>query len=220
MRPFDLVVKLGNHCDMLENMSQGAQVHIADINFPAFFVSAFDGSLEVSTKFYEAVATPGVYSDAKTILHQTARMLWLADRIDEVAAGRPAFQILLYLTAAELVAQLASKYEGEGESKKHVQHFFSDICASSQKERLQKAFRTVGGAFLSLEATVNFLYRIRCDVVHRGQYYLFSLPRTPNNIPLLTGQGNDNVIAEITLPELRQIVLEGAVLAAKRLAGI
>jgi hypothetical protein len=205
---------------MLKDMSQSAQLHIADIDLAAFYVSAFNGSLEASTKFYESVATPGLYSDAKIILHQTARMLWLADRIDEVAAGRPAFQILFYLTAAELVAKIASKYEGEGESKKHVQKFFSEMCGSSQKERLQKAFGTGGGVFLNLEAAINFLYGIRCDVVHRGQYYLFSLPRTADDIPLLTGHGNNHVIAEITLPELRQIVLEGAVLAAKRVAGI
>jgi hypothetical protein len=205
---------------MLKDMSQGAQLHIADIDFAAFYMSAFNGSLEASTKFYESVATPGVYSDAKTILHQTARMLWLADRIDEVATGRPAFQILFYLTAAELVAKIFWKYEGEGESRKHVQKFFSEICDSPQKERLQKAFRTVGNGFLTLEAAVGFLYRIRCDVVHRGQYFQFSLPMEGrDHIPLLSGSGNDNVIAEITLMELRQIVLEGAVLAAKKVAG-
>jgi hypothetical protein len=50
--------------------------------------------LEASKKFYETVAPPDSYSEAKIILHQTARMLWLADQIDEVAKGRPAFQIL------------------------------------------------------------------------------------------------------------------------------
>ena len=102
-------------------MSQGAQVHIAEIDFPFFFAPAFDKSLETSKKFYEAVAPSGGYSDAKIILHQTARMLWLADQIDLVAKGRPAFQILFYLTAAELIAKIVSKYEGEGESRRHVQ---------------------------------------------------------------------------------------------------
>lgn len=201
-------------------MAQGARVHIADIDFPSFFAPAFDNSLEASKKFYEAVAASGSYCDAKIILHQTARMLWLADQIDEVAKGRPAFQILFYLTAAELIAKILAKYEGEGESKKHVRKFFSEICDSPQKERLEKAFKRIGGGFLTLEAAIDFLYRIRCDVVHRGQYYQFALPLGPREIPLLTGQGNDSIIAEITLQELRQIVLEGAVLAAKRAAGI
>src|ERR1700731_89786 len=201
-------------------MSQGARVHIADIDFPAFYSSVFGGSTEASTKFYEAVAPSGVYSDAKIILHQTARMVWLADKVEDGALGRPAFQILFYLTAAELVAKIVAKYEGEAESKKHVQKFFSEICESSQKERLEKAFRTVGGSFVTLEEAINYLYRIRCDVVHRGQYYMFSLPPTMTDIPLLSGSGNNNLIAEITLPELRQIILQGAVLAAKQVAGI
>jgi len=201
-------------------MTQAARIHIADIDFPSFFAPAFDNSLEASKKFYEAVAPAGGYSDAKIILHQTARMIWLADQIDTVAAGRPAFQILFYLTAAELIAKILAKYEGEGESKKHVQKFFSEICDSPQKERLERAFKRVGGGFLTLEAAISFLYRIRCDVVHRGQYYQFALPSGLHEVPLLTGQGDDNIIAEITLQELRQIVLEGAVLAAKRIAGI
>jgi hypothetical protein len=200
-------------------MPQEDRVHIADIDFGSFYVDAFGGSLEASVQFYQAVKASD-NNDAKIILHQTVRMVWLADQIDNVAAARPAFQVLFYLTAAELVAKIVSGYEGEGESKKHVKKFFSEICESSQKERLEKAFQRVGGAFLPLEGAVDFLYSIRCDVVHRGLYYAFSLPTTARDIPLLTGPGEDAVIAEITIAEIRRIVLEGAVLAAKRIAGI
>jgi hypothetical protein len=199
-------------------MVQTNPVHIADIDFSAFYVPVFDGSLEASSKFYEAVAEQGVNRDAKIILHQAARMVWLADRIEEVAAGRPSFQVLLYLTAAELVAKIVSRFEGEGESKKHVRKFFCEICEPPQRDRLGTAFRAVGGTFLTLEKTVDYLYEIRCDVVHRGQYYTFSL-RT-GGIPLLTGTGSNDVIAEISLPELRQIILAGTVSAAKQVAGI
>jgi hypothetical protein len=195
-----------------------AQVHIAEIDFPQLYAQVF-GSLDASTKFFETIRSlPDSKKDAKIVLHQAGRVVWLADRIDEVARGRPAFQILFYLVAAELVAKIAAGFEGEGQSRSHVQKFFAEICSSESKQRLSRAFRNAGNVYLSLTATVDLLYDVRCDVVHRGQYYTFSLPRSESSTPMLSSLGEHSPVAEISLPELRQIVLQGTVLAAKLLA--
>jgi hypothetical protein len=201
-------------------MTPETQVHIAEIDFPELYAPVF-GSLAASTEFFETIQSlPDSKKDAKVVLHQAGRMVWLADMIDEVARGRPAFQVLFYLVAAELVAKIAVGFEGEGQSRSHVQKFFTEICSSESKQRLSWAFRHAGGAYLSLAATVDLLYKVRCDVVHRGQYYTFSLQRSESSIPMLSSVGEHSPISEISLPDLRQIVLEGAVLAAKLIAEI
>ena len=197
-----------------------APVHIAEIDFPQLYAEVF-GSLDASTKFFETIRSlPDSKKDAKIVLHQAGRVVWLADRIDEVARGRPAFQILFYLVAAELVAKIAAGYEGEGQSRSHVQKFFTEICSSESKQRLSRAFRHAGGVHLSLTSAVDLLYDVRCDVVHRGLYYTFSLQRSGSSMPMLSNVHEYSPIAQISLLELRQIVLEGAALAAKRIAEI
>jgi hypothetical protein len=123
--------------------------------------------------------------------------------------------VLFYLIAAELIAKIVTRFEGEGQSRKHVQKFFSDICSAEHRERLSKAFQNPGGAYLSVQAAVDLLYDVRCDVVHRGRYYDFSLRR--GRFAMLTSLQGVPRTADITLDELRQIILEGAVLGAKKL---
>ena len=190
------------------------QLHIAEIDFASLYAPAF-ASTEESAKFYDEISNlPVEKKDARIIIHQAGRMIWLADRIDEVAHGRPAFQVLFYLTAAELVAKIVGRFEGEGRSKKHVQKFFAEICSAEHRERLAKAFQNPGGAYLTTEAAVDLLYGVRCDVVHRGQYYEFSLRQ--GRFAMLTSLQGIPRRTDITLDELRQIVLEGAVLGARK----
>jgi len=145
-------------------------------------------------------------------------MLWLADRMDDVARGRPALNILFFLIAAEAVAKLVFNFSGEGESRRYVHRFFRDICGESHRARLSQAFRLAG--FLPYEKAVDFLYDVRCDVVHRGVYFMTSLLHATGTTPMLTPwkhRGRTvHLIAYITAAELRQIVLEGAVLGARR----
>ncbi len=107
-------------------------VHIADIDFPAFYASAFPNAGD-SVRFFEEVeALPSASRQrVKAVLHQAARMLWLADRIDDVARGRPALQILFFLIAAEAVAKLAFNFSHEGKSRHYVHRFFEEICGDA-----------------------------------------------------------------------------------------
>ncbi len=197
-------------------MTSGESEHIARIDFSDFYAAAFE-SVGVGKDFYQRVESLQVRkNDAKIILNQAARMIWLADRIDHVAHSRPAFQILFYLIAAELVAKIESGFEGEGMSKKHVLKFFCEMCSQEHRDRLATAFSYCLGSYISLESTVNLLYEVRCDVVHRGVYYDFSLRTESDGIPLLSSSQRGAPVAEISIDEIRRIVLEGTVQAAKQ----
>src|SRR5437867_2059191 len=144
---------------------------------------------------------------AKIVLHQAARMLWLADRIEEVARGRPALLILFYLIAAEAVAKLVVRFQGEGESRRHVHIFFEDICSPRHRDTLANAFgREVGVPPLTVHETVDLLYDVRCDVVHEGQYFTFTLPEPTDRFQMITEYDGESFLAGIRAHDLRQVV--------------
>src|SRR5262245_1850036 len=196
-----------------------AAMHVASIDWADFFRPAFP-NLDASSAFIECVeAVPAATSKAKIVIHQTARMLWLGDRMDEVAKARPALQVLFQLIAAEAVAKLVNNFTAEGESRKHVRLFFEDICSDSHRAALGKAFRHApGGPFISAREAVDFLYDVRCDVVHEGLYFSLTLGRPGDDTTWLTrsGSGKGFLMAGITVEQLRQIVLEGAIRGAIR----
>lgn len=195
-------------------------MHVANIDWADFFRPAFL-SMDASRAFINCVEdVPVATSKAKIVMHQAARMLWLGDRMDEVAKGRPALQVLFQLIAAEAVAKLVNNFVAEGESRKHVRLFFEDICSESHRAALAKAFsHAPGGLFLSVRETVDFLYEVRCDVVHEGAYFTLTLARPGDTLKWLTPSGSSkaSLIVGITVQQLRQIVLEGAIRGALRL---
>jgi hypothetical protein len=150
------------------------------------------------------------------ILHQAARMVWLADRIDKVARGRPALQVLFYLIAAEAVAKIAFQFKKVGQSKRYVKRFFGEICSKVHRTRLARAFSYSGIRFLSPESAVDLLYGVRCNVAHEGMYYNFNLMDDDNILTTTHVQGQENLVSHITLEEIRRVVLEGALLGAKK----
>jgi len=170
-------------------------LHVAAINFPKLYADAA-GGLEIASALYESQPL----GTAKDILHQAGRMVWLADQIDVVARGRPALQIMFYMIAAEAVAKLAADYEGESQSKQHVRMFFTTYCTATQRGRVHRALEwAVPRPPTSPDDIADYLYEIRCDVVHRGCYFEMALP------------------SEECIKEVRAVVLEGAVRAAQDL---
>ncbi len=191
-------------------------MHIADIDFPEFYREAFGGD-NGAAEFVNCVRQiPAQKSQAKIVLHQAARMIWLSDRMEEVARGRAALQILFFLIAAEAVAKLVNGVTEEGQSRQQVHNFFEDICSPNHRKRLERGFsNSLGSGFLTCREVVDFLYKIRCDVVHEGSYSEYTLKQ---GIPMLTPAGEDEFfIAHITAGQLRQIILEGALIGALKL---
>jgi hypothetical protein len=162
-------------------------LHVARINFPTFFRGAFTDS-ESAPRFVDTIEqVDAKQSKAKIVVHQAARLLWLADRVDEVAKGRPALCIAFYLIAAEAIAKMVVGFNGEGKSRYHVRLFFGEICSEQHRHRLEHSFATAPGVYLNLVKAVDLLYAVRCDVVHEGQYFTFSLPENPEDEPVITG---------------------------------
>jgi hypothetical protein len=158
---------------------------------------------------------PVEQAKVKVALHQAARMVWLGDRIDEVARGRPAFQVLFYVIAAEAVSKIVFDFKGRGQSKKYVLVFFEKICTAAHRTQLDHAFSNE--KYFDWRTAANILYSVRNEVAHESVYYTFHLPYDDDPSPILTHLAGQFITAHISLRELRQIILEGAVRGVKML---
>jgi len=196
-------------------------MHIADIDFAEFYRPAFsDGG--AARAFVDHVrATPKEHSLAKIALYQAARMLWLADRIEEVARGRPAIQVLFFLIAAEAVAKMVFNFKGRGDSEKHVKRFFGEVCSDEHRHRLDRAFSSDGVHYLAWQHAVQYLYKVRCDVVHEGVYFEMAMENSSGVASKLKRHRNSDPYLDpdshISCADLRQIILEGAVRGCRML---
>lgn len=190
-------------------------MHVAEIDFPSFYEEALVercGAAEFVSCIRELDANK---YPAKIVIHQAARLVWLADRLEEFAKGRDALQILFYVIAAETAAKVTRGHEAEGQSKQYVRLFFEEDCSRSSRQLLERAFAlSPTGQKLSLREAVDYLYRIRCDVAHEGRYFDYRLP-SEGGIPMMNPDRHEFQIAHISLRALRRIVLEGALLAAR-----
>jgi hypothetical protein len=191
-------------------------MHIARIDFKDFYRPAF-GTAETAHGFVErALATPLDVSPAQRILRQAARMIWLGDRLDTVAKGRPALQVLFYLIAAEASAKLLYGFAKEGKCREHVRLFFEQICSDEHRARLVSGFRLPHHyANPPLRAVVDLLYVVRCDVAHEGRYFEFQMQEA-GEPPCTSIVGGKLIEARMSILDLRQLVLEGAVRAVEQ----
>ena len=114
--------------------------HIADIDFEEFYRPLFSTEAESKDFSNHVESAPEPQRSVKQVFHQAARLVWLGDRINEVAAGRPALQVLFYLIAAETVAKLTYMFEGKGQSRDYVRAFFERLCGSKEQTILANAF--------------------------------------------------------------------------------
>ena len=193
--------------------------HIADIDYVDFYSSVFPSEKE-AREFITYVKS--LDHPAKVILHQAARMLYLSEIIYQ--PGRPALGVLFFLITAEAVAKLVFNFEGEGESKKHVMLFFQEICNNEHKILLSHAFKKqtdetnlVSDNYLTLTETIDFLYDVRCDIVHRGIYFdnLWLMEKCSDSNLSFEWKNLQFISPNISTESLRKIVLEGAVLGCR-----
>ena len=85
---------------------------ITRLDYESFLADALDDPARAKDLYARACATD---STPKVILHQTARLVSLADWMDEVAPSRPALKILFLIILAEAVAKMAFGFSGSGE---------------------------------------------------------------------------------------------------------
>ena len=112
------------------------------------------------------------------------------------------------------MAKLQDGYNGEGKSKFYVKKFFNDFISDVDKATLEKSFIDHDDDWLrplSYEKVVDMLYKIRCDVVHEGNYTDFTF--YDGSVELLNF--DPNVVAHLTLDDLREIIIRGCIHAVQ-----
>jgi hypothetical protein len=195
--------------------------HIAEVDWKGFLRSSLDQRF---WGFLDCVYDT-TYSDrpVKRAFHQACRLVWLSDQLRPVTQGRPAIHVWFYMVAAEAVTSVVLKFEkGELEGpRKKVHFFFSEICSDEERAVLSNGFR-IDGTSMKSSDVVDYLYDIRNDVAHEGQYWALQLEDEQ-----LAWKGGRVVFSQSTrvgraetslrLDELRAAILSGAVRASARL---
>ena len=191
---------------------------LEDEDFEQFCVDALGDAAEGRDLYGRARAA--AEPTPKVILHQATRLVSLADWMDSAAPSRPALKILFFVVLAEAVAKMTLGYMGERESKKHVDHFFENLCLSADRGALARAFRrkdTTPPTPLSLSEAIDVLYDVRNSVAHRGEYFGFHLFEPERNVITVTPYKDGSLEVFLSASQLRAIVIRGAVAAAERL---
>jgi hypothetical protein len=151
---------------------------------------------------------------AKIMMHQTQRLISLADDVPSIRRGNETLQLLFLLICAEHIAKLFDNFTGEGQSRAYVRNFFEWFLSLEEQQQLSVGITKHDRTPLSLRDAVDTLYDVRCDVVHEGKYWGFHFRRAD---PILNCQ--PDVIVSLTLSELRHLVVKGCTTAIQRYRG-
>jgi hypothetical protein len=151
---------------------------------------------------------------AKILMHQTQRLVSLADDMERIREGKQSLQLVFLIICCENVAKLFHHFEEDGQSKAYVRRFFDEFLVDDDRERLARALTTHDLQALSIREVADTLYAVRCDVVHEGNYWGFHFHN--GRMPMLNTDPDVNV--NIQFSELRNIVVRGAIQAITRYA--
>jgi hypothetical protein len=182
------------------------------------FFSPFFSSPDEAKAFVEPLEALDVEDrkhPAKIMMHQTQRLISLADDLPIIRKGRESLQLLFLLICAENVAKMHDNFDDDGQSKAYVVKFFNQFVEDDDKGILETSFTTHDLNPLTLEEIAKTLYSVRCDVVHEGQYWGFNFH--DGKTPILNTE--PDVIVYITLNEFRRIIGRGCIRAIQTYAG-
>jgi len=149
---------------------------------------------------------------AKIMMHQVQRLISLSDDMQKIRPNDDALKLLILIMCTENVAKLHDGYTGESKSWHFVDKFFKDFLSDGDKDLLRNGFVDNNDkwlALLSFEDVIKMLYKIRCDVVHEGDYLDFSF--YDGNTEMLEIVNNYVVIPHVTLQDIRGIIIRGCI---------
>ena len=166
----------------------------------------------------EQLAPPG--NVAKIMMHQGQRLVSLSDDIPKIRPHREALRLLFLMMCAENISKLHAGFQGEGQSRAHVRRFFEQLLSKNDQDALGSGFVDHSKPLmptLGLEAAVDMLYEVRCDVVHEGKYWEFTFH--DGYTPQLNV--DPDVESHISFDRFRGIVVRGCIKAVQdRLAAL
>jgi hypothetical protein len=182
------------------------------------FFNTFFNSSDEAQAFIEPLEALNVEDrmhPAKIMMHQTQRLISIADDIPTIRSGKESLQLLFLLICAENIAKLHYNFDEDGQSKAFVVKFFKHFIKGNDKDILETSFTTYDMNPLALEGIATTLYSVRCGVVHEGKYWDFHF--RDNETQMLNIE--PDVIVSITLNELRCIIVRGCICAIKTYPG-
>lgn len=151
---------------------------------------------------------------AKVMMHQVQRLVSLSDDMQKIRPNDDPLKILILIMCVENIAKLHDGYTGESKSWHYVEKFFKDFLSNEDKNLLSNGFVDNNDKWLrslSFEDVVKMLYKIRCDVVHEGDYLGFSF--YDGKTEMLEIVNKYVVIPHVTLQEIRGIIIRGCIKA-------
>lgn len=180
--------------------------------YVSFFEPHFDDSskAEYFVSKCEILTPSDPNHKAKIMMHQTQRLVSIADDIPKLRPRRESLQLLFLMICVEHVSKLHDGFTGAGQSKKYVKKFFDQFLSQPDKEKLESRFldhNAIPMVKLSLDKVVDLLYDLRCDVVHEGKYWTFFF--SDGHTPIVNVDPDVNVY--LTIIELRNIILRGCI---------
>ena len=149
---------------------------------------------------------------AKILMHQTQRLVSLADDVEAIRPGKQSLQLTFLMICCENVAKLFHHFDEDGQSKAYVRRFFDEFLVETDRTRLASAITQHDLRPLSIREVADTLYAVRCDVVHEGNYWGFHFH--DGRMPMLNTDPDVNVYIQFS--ELRDIVVRGAIQAITR----
>ena len=151
----------------------------------------------------------------KILMHQTQRLISLSEDIHKIRPHDETLQLLFLIMCVENISKLQDDYTGEYKSKHYVKKFFNDFLSDEDKDLLRKGFihnneKLPPLAFeMTFEEVIEMLYKIRCDVVHEGNYTGFVFHDGISGMVNIS----PDVIANITLQDVRDVIIHGCIKA-------
>jgi len=146
---------------------------------------------------------------AKIMMHQTQRLVSIADDIPSIRKGKESLQLLFLLVCAENIAKMHENFHDEGQSRAYVRKFFDLFVVDADRTQLESSFSTYARVPLDMAAVANALYSVRCDVVHEGKYWGFHFH--DGRKPMVND--DPDVIVSLTIAQFRSIVVRGCIRA-------
>ena len=151
---------------------------------------------------------------AKILMHQTQRLVSLADDVEQIRPGKQSLQLAFLILCCEHVAKLFHKFEEDGQSKAYVRRFFEEFVVDADRTKLGSALTAHDLQPLSVQEVADTLYAVRCDVVHEGKCWGFHFHN--GKMPMLNTDPDVNVYVQFS--EFRDVVVRGAIQAITRYA--
>jgi len=151
---------------------------------------------------------------AKILMHQTQRLISLADEIPKIRPHDESLQILFLIMCAENISKLHDGFTSEGKSRNYVHRFFDKFLSDPDKTLLENGFIDNDDPLLSplgLKRVVDMFYDIRCDVVHEGNYSFFQFH--DGTTPMVNADPNVN--SYLRFNDVRNIIVRGCITAIK-----